>query len=228
MEKRKKISKQPSADDEQDETTTETKVGKKKKKKKAEQRNHLLLIGVIAGVVLVVLLAGGGVSAYFLLRKTPEDRAAKENAQPQANADDKKSTKDEKKPIRIVPPIEEGNPAKKKGGDSIVNNVRGAGWRLERKNDLKQIGLAFIQFCDDYKGSNRTQENFMKSNDTLGPLRDYIKEGYYVVNMKARLESSSIIAYENALDQGRYLCVLGNGEVDYLPEAEWKKLLGKP
>jgi len=66
-------------------------------------------------------------------------------------------------------------------------------------------------------------------HQNYGPIRDAVKEGYYQMNLKARLEGGDIICWERDIDIGdRYLCVMGDGSVDYVSLADWKKALGKP
>lgn len=212
-----------------DDEDVELPVKKKKKKgKKSDSGMGLILAG--GGALVVLLLVGIGVGVYaFVGARTPN----KAPAGPVAQAKDKEKKDepipDQKPPqgVPIVPGIKEGNPAKK-GGAGIVNNVRGQGYRTERRNELRQIGLAFIDFCDTFKGANRTQENFLQQIGTFGPIRDAIKEGYYVLNLRADPSSGqSIVAYERDEDQGRHLCVRGDGSVDYVPVSTLKGLLGK-
>jgi hypothetical protein len=104
--------------------------------------------------------------------------------------------------------------------------ILGAGRRAERNNELKQIGLSFIQFCDEYKGASRTKENFLNYIRTFGPIHEAVKSGYYQMNMKAKLTSNDIIAHEQEMDGKGYLSVKGDGSVHLVPEAEWKAALG--
>jgi hypothetical protein len=190
-----------------------------KKKKKKQQAPASPAIFIIIGVaVFVVLLAGGGGLAYYLFpNRQPADV-------PQAKVEDKE--KDENKG-QIFPRREDGSPTKK-GGKDIVQNIRGAVWRTERKNELKQLQLSFIQYSDDYKPAARTKENFLEFIKTFGPIRDAVKEGYYVINLKARLQGGDIIAYERDEDNQGHLCVRSNGEMSYVPAAQLKKELGLP
>ncbi len=207
----------------------------KKKKKKSKQGPSMLLIGGAAAAV-VVLLVVGGVSAFILLRDKP-DRKDKEDKQAIIAARDveaKKKPKNQNQPppqgdngpVRVIPKIEDGNPAKKGG---FIGGIRAAGYVTERKNELGQIGKAFNQFAIEYKLNARTQDAFLEYIKTFGPIRDSVRDGFYVVNMKAEpLSSSSIIAYEHDKYEGQgYLCVRGDCSVDHVSEADWKAALGK-
>lgn len=195
---------------------------KKKKKKKGKKGSGVLIIGAIAAV-FVLLITGGVLAAVIHFKSEQKLREA-----PVARAPEAKE-KDDRPPQRIVVPgIKEGNPAAKKGGAGIVSNVRGAAYRTERQSELKQIGALFIAFSDEYKGPSRTLDNFLKSiKQNSGPIHDYIKEGYYQMNMNARLEGSSVICYERDMYAQGYQCVMGSGEVKDISDAELKAALGK-
>jgi hypothetical protein len=216
----------------EDDADEDRPVKKKKKKKKAKQGPNVLLIGGAAAIV-IVLIAAGGLSAFIFLRpageqKQKQDAVAKAPDPKAGESKAKEKETDDRTPGRIViPKMEEGNPAKK-GGTGIISSVRGAGYRTERRSELKQIGALYITFFDEYKGANRTLENFLKSiKRDSGPIHDYIKEGYYQMNMNARLEGSSVICYERDMYSQGYQCVMGSGEVKDLSDAELKAALGK-
>ncbi len=250
QEGRKLKARAPAASSQEDEADENERPGKKKKKGKKGKSGSPALLFIAGGAVLVVLLiAVGWLSAYFLMRTAPT--TPKENQQAKLEPKDKKEPeagnaqkaggggepKDQKPNIpvkekenenpgiRIAPKIEEGSPTKK-GGAGIVQNIRGAVCRTERKSELRQLFISFTQFCDDYKGIARTQENFLQHIKTFGPIRDAVKEGYYKINVTARLDGANIIAYERDKDHQGYLSVMGNGDVRYVPEAEWKAALG--
>ena len=113
-------------------------------------------------------------------------------------------------------------PAKKL---KVIPNVRGSGFRSERTSDLKQLSLSFSQFCEEFKGAARTHESFLAHIRTFGPIHDAVKEGYYVMNLKARANGKDIVAYERDEDAQGHLCVRANGEVSYVPAMQLKKEL---
>lgn len=206
---------QPNSSEDDSDEEDEERPAKKKKKKKAAKGFSPVLI--IVPVAVVVLLLVGGVSAFFFTRDA-RPAAPKENQQAKVEEEVQKP--------QIFNKIQDGSPTKK-GGTGIVSNVRGAVYRTERKSELKQIYLAYQQFDGDYKGANRTKENFLEFVKNFGPIRDAIKEGYYVVNLKARFEGASIVAYERDIDSAGYLCAMGDGDVRYVSEVDWKAALGK-
>lgn len=219
-------------------------IRKKKKGKKGQGSATLAIVGGVA--VFVVLLAVAGVSAFFWTRREPpaeakqnlqakvEDKEKKKDlgGEPAAPDKDKKEDKNKKDKNDKNDPQPE-QPAKsdktlQKGGKGIVQNVRGAVSRAERQSELTQLRLTFNQFCDENKGSGRTYENFLTHIKTFGPIRTYVVDGYYKMNMKARLDSDNIIAYERDEDNAGHLCVRANGAVDFVPAAQLKKELGLP
>lgn len=113
-------------------------------------------------------------------------------------------------------------------GGKIIKNVRGAAYRAERRSELKQIGLFYVKFCDEIHKADRTLDRFLDYIKSAAPLRDAIKEGYYVVNLSAEpTKMDSIIAYERDEDNGRHLCVRGDTTVMYVPAVTLKKALAK-
>jgi hypothetical protein len=202
---------------------------KKKKKKKSKQGPNVLLIGG-AAAIFVVLIAVGGLSAFIFLKPAEQKQKQEQVAKApdaKAKAPDAKE-KDDRTPQRIIfPKIEEGNPAKK-GGTGITSDVRGAGYRTERRSELRQIAIAYVQYYDEYKGSNRNMDTWLEHIKTFGPICDAVKKGYYKMNFNARLESGSVIAYERDIDTGqKHLCAFFGGDVDYVPLAELKTVLGR-
>jgi ribosomal protein S27E len=196
---------------------------KKKKKKKGKKGTGVLIIGGVAAIV-VVLIAVGGLSAVMYFKPEEQKKKPQESV---AQAPEVKE-KDERMPARIVVPgIKEGNPAKK-GGTGVISNVRGAAYRAERRSELRQIGLSYVQYADDYKGANRNQQTWLEYIKTFGPIHESVMEGYYKMNFNARLEAGSVIAYERDIDNGQaHLCVRGDGSVDHVPLAELKTILGR-
>ena len=227
------------APDEDEEQEEEVRPVKKKKKGKKAKKGASPILLIVAAAAAIILLLGGGGSAYYFLRTDPAAAKAREQAKlddkakkdaagggPGAKIDDK-DKKNEPGGIRLIPKIEDGSPTKK-GGKDIIQNIRGAVYRTERKSELKQLALTFNQFCDEYKGGARTKENFLIHIKTFGPIHDALKDGYYQMNMKARLDGDNIIAYERDEDAQGHLCVRSNGVQDYVPAAQLKKELGLP
>ncbi len=238
-EPRLKLKKRSVPSEADSDSESDVRPGKKKKKKKGKKGSGMLIMGGVAALV-VLLLIGGGLSAFFMLGPGEEALKKKEEQQALLDAKAKKEMedaikapaakeKDDRTPARIVVPgIKEGNPAAKKGGIYIVTNVRGAGYRTERASELANIGKAYVQFCDEYKGANRNMETWLEYIKTFGPIHEYVKDGYYKMNFNARLEASSVIAYESGIDVGQaHMCVRGDGSVGHVPVAELKTILGR-
>lgn len=217
---------------------------KKKKNKKGQGSATLFIVGGVA--VFVVFLAVAGVSAFFWTRREPpadakqnlqakgEDKQKKNDANDGAAALDKAKKEEKEKQdkadpgggIRIAPKINEGNP-NKKGGIYVIRTVRGAVYRAERQSELRQLAIEFNSFQNDYKGKG-TYENFLESIKNFGPIRDSVNEGYYQINVTARLGSDNIIAFERDPDAAGHLCVRANGDISYTPAAQLKKELNIP
>jgi hypothetical protein len=217
-ERKVKLKTAPPSEESHDED--EDRPAKKKKKKKKKQGSSTLLIAGGAAVFLLLVCAVA-VSAVFW----PRDPDAK--AKQQAKADEKKDAEKivVKGGIQFVPPIQEGPPTKK-GGAGIVQNVRGAVYRTDRKAELHSLHLSYQQFRLTDK--NGTYDDFLVHIKNDGAVAGAVKDGYYQMNMKARLDGDNIIAYERDEDAPGHLCVRANGEMPYVPAAQLKKELGLP
>ena len=221
-------------EEEEERDEEEERPAKKKKKKKKKGAPVGLLVGIGVGVLLLLIVGGVGATAYFLRENTAKPALPGPVAQ-NKDGDAKGGQAKDGQPDGWVPPqrvvvpgIKEGNPALKAGGKSITGNIRGAAYVTERKNDLAQIGKLFVLFYDSTPKSARTQDEFVKSiQRDAKSLADSIKDGYYVMNMRAELTGSSIIAYESQVYSQGYLCVNGNGVTDFVSEQDWKTALGK-
>ncbi len=214
-----KLKVKPKAVAEDDEE--ESKPAKKKKKKKKAKGGSSVILIVVAAVVVVLLLGGGGTAAFFFFKPGP---AAPRN-DGQAKADEKE--KDERSGTRIIVPTrEEGSPTKK-GGKGIVSNIRGAIWRTERRNELANINKMHSAWAlepgpkalDGYLA-------YIKTEFSAG--HGAIKDGYYRVNVNAKPGTSDIVAGERDEDNPGHLVVRGNGTIEYVSVANWKKAMGIP
>jgi hypothetical protein len=236
------------ADDDADGGDDEDSPKKKKKKKKKGKQGNLALIVGGASVLVVLLLVGGAAALVFALKPDEEKKkqaqqvlADLKNKDAKGNLVMKDNVKDQAAPMpnqpvqpqgkdggfRIIPKIQDGNPNAKKGGDNIVSSIRGSGYRLERQSELSNIGKSYIQYSDDFKGANRNMKSWLEYIKTFGPIRDAVAEGYYKMNFNATLDGGSVIAYERDIDKGTHLCVRGSGQVEYVPVAELKAILGR-
>lgn len=204
---------------------------KKKKKKKKQSGAGMMPIIIVAGVLIgVFVLAGGGIGAYFLLRTEPVP-APKNQEQAKANEKKDNEPDDNRQPHRIiVPKIGEGNPAaNKKGGLGVVQNVRGAVYRAERRSELQGMHRFFTAYELETPRGQRTLDSYLAYiKRDYGPVHDAIKEGYYKVNVKVQPGSNEILAGERDIDAPGHFIVRANGTIEHVPEAEFKKAFNIP
>jgi microcompartment protein CcmK/EutM len=198
----------PDLDDDEEEEE-EDRPARKKKKKKAKKVGSSMPLLVGAGIGVVVLLAVGGAVAFFWW-----PGRARQNAQ----AEDKK---EDPAQIRIAPKINEGSPTAK-GGKGVVNNVRGAVYRTERRSELAGIKNMYAAFILENGNPNqRTLDKFLVYIERdFRPVQQAIKDGYYKVNMRAQLTGAHVIAHERDEDRDGFLAVMGDGDIRYLRQAE--------
>ncbi len=225
-------------EDDEDEDEDDRPAKKKKKKKKQGLPMGLLIGGGIG--IAVLLIAAVSVSAFYFTRSNNPAKPAVEQI---AKNDDKKGGDGggaDNQPVQKLPPPVPVLPGKeerledrdrKKGGKSIIGNARGAAYRTERKNELKQIGLFYSQYCDSgIPKSARTKEGFLDSiKRDAKVIHETILDGYYQMNMRAdHTSSQSIVAYERDPElNGTHLVVRGDTSVDYVTAQELKAALGK-
>lgn len=189
----------------------------RKKKKKANTGSPWLVVGILAGIAVVV---GVVLLIVFMNRDRGGDAQAKG------------------KPPEPAPPGQpvQGQPVQgaNDGGrfkpipnpQGVVQNVRAAAMRVDRQNEMKSIGQYFHLFVNDFNRNPRTEQEFAKYlQRDLPKLAEAINEKYYVLNLKAKVGSGGVIAYEELLDAGSHLAVRTDGSVALIPPDELKKLL---
>lgn len=113
---------------------------------------------------------------------------------------------------------------------SMLGNVRARGERAKLDNELKQLALFFNQYCNDVPNPNaRTLDGYLTWIKRDSPdLHNAINvQKYYTVNVKARPNADSIIAYETEPYTDGYYCVKTNNFLGILSEREWKAGLAK-
>jgi hypothetical protein len=192
---------------------------KKKKKKKRSSGPPVLLLMIGGAVLLVLLIVGGGVSAFFYLKAEP---AAPKQVE-QAKNDEKK---EEGKKINIIPKIGEGNPAAKPDNLGVADNVRGAVYRSERRNELANIHKMFTAYELETPKSQRTTQSYLAYiQRDFGPVHEAIVKGYYKINVKVQPGSSEILAGESLIDRPGHFVVRANGMLEHVPADEFKKSL---
>jgi hypothetical protein len=201
-----------SAGMERDGDDNEQRPAWKKRKRKNKSGNAAampmgLIIGIAAGAVALLVVIG--IVAYTLMTR---EGPAKPKGNEQVKAND------------------EGQQGgdRPKGGKGTIQNVRSAISRTQRESELRQLQIGYTQFCDEYKGSARTYDNFLLSIKTFASIRDAVKDGSIQVNMNARPGSSDILAYERDEDITGHLCVRANGEMASVAKAQLKTELKLP
>ena len=148
-----------------------------------------------------------------------------------ADAEKKEVAQNQPAPVPQPPPKKEGNPPPgKQGGKSIVGNIRGKVERTTKEVELRKIQTVFMVFCDATPKSARTLDAFLADLKTEGNVYQWVKEGFYQMNMKAdHRGTDDIVAYERDEDVGGvHLCVKANNFIGYVSAQDLKKALGNP
>jgi hypothetical protein len=211
-------------DEDQGEEEEEERPRKKKKKKK--EGNKTVLIGAIVGAVLLVFCLGGGLGSYFLFfkdkTKTPDQAKVGSTEQPKGSTP-KESVKEDPKQKLPKPPVGTGK--------GLVYNVRLAALRPEIQNDMKQIGIFYLEAPSPpttwaaFRPLLKTAPNILrKFEGTDG------EEKIYIINLTGRkLQPTEILAYEyEPGSPSGYCAVRANGQVETeLSYEDLMKELGK-
>src|SRR5207244_3055446 len=117
----------------------------------------------------------------------------------------------------------------KKGGTGVVQGVRGAVWRTERKNELANFNKLHAAWSLETPRGQQTLDSYLLYiQRDFTPGHDAMKEGYYKINVKAQTGTAEILAGERDKDNQGHLVVRTNGTIEYVPEEEWKKAMGIP
>ena len=125
---------------------------KKRKKKKEQQSGPGLMLGLVASGILLFMVALGGGVWWVVKNRKEGPPLAPEGPELVAKAPEEKAP-EISATRRIIPARDDGAPDNaKKGGKGIANSIRGAAYRSERQNELKQIALSYVQYSDEYKG----------------------------------------------------------------------------
>jgi hypothetical protein len=96
---------------------------------------------------------------------------------------------------------------------------------------MVQIATFFNTYCVDFPNANgRNLDGFLGTIRLQGgAIHNKIKvEKFYTINVKARMASEDIVAFETELYIEGYRCVRANNEVGFVPEKELKMALGIP
>ena len=188
---------------------------RKKKKKKPGSTLPWLWLGIGGGVLLVVLIVAGVVLAVRPWERGGEKVKVVEN--------------------NVPPPQPQGN--HKIGGEvvrepkSLLGSIRARGDRAALDNELRQIVLFLNQYANDLPNPNaRSLDGFLNFMKRDSPkIHDAIKaEKYYTVNVKARLGSSDIIAYETEIYSNGYYAARADNSMGFVSAPELKAGVGQP
>ncbi|MSQ97305.1 MAG: hypothetical protein EXR98_22500 [Gemmataceae bacterium] len=119
----------------------------------------------------------------------------------------------------------------KKGPQSLLGNIRARGQKVEQDNEMVQLTTFFNTYCVDFPNANgRNLDGFLDSiKRQAGAIHNKIKvEKFYTVNVKAKMASDDILAFETELYSEGYRCVRANNALEYVPEKQLKATLGIP
>jgi hypothetical protein len=131
-------------------------------------------------------------------------------------------------PAPMPPPDNTGiksNP-KPKG---LVQNIRAAGYRPMRQNELRQIAQFAAQFELTNNRPPRSKEEFINymKRDSPG-IAQAIEEEYYVLNLKVNMkDANSVVAFESLTDAGGHQTARVDASVGPVAVEELRKLLGE-
>jgi hypothetical protein len=182
---------------------------RKKKKKKKSGAGLWIVLGVGGGVLLVILIV---TVVVIVLR--PWERGG-----------------DKKNEVAQNPAPKEQPPINKLGGDVVrepktrLGNFRARGNQIQRDNEMIQIASFFRQYCDIAKNpDSRKLDGFLDffkrdSNSIYANIKD---EKVYTVNVRARVDSEDILAFETEVYTDGYYCVRANNQLGFVPAQEMK------
>jgi len=120
-------------------------------------------------------------------------------------------------------PQEDGKKAPAKGFARTLQ-------RENAKNELRNLALFYLQFLDTNRGrppANVDQfiEFFKRDANALYKA---VKDGYYIVNLKAKLGGTAIIAYEAEPDERDNVLVVRGDAVSTMSITEVRRELEQP
>ncbi|MCI0463681.1 MAG: hypothetical protein L0Z62_42645 [Gemmataceae bacterium] len=184
----------------------EREVARPRKKKKKKKSNKGLVIGLAGGGVLVLLI-------ILLIILWPRGEQPVAKGPPPV-----KKEQPQPEPVVQNPPPQPQEPPLEKR----VVTYWGAGERESIKNDLKQIGLFYLQYRDTFNRGPATSKalaDYMRRDTAT--LAAKIDKGHYAVIPITRPNSNMVIVYDVAGDvNGNHFVVMGDGRVDLIGQAE--------
>ena len=107
---------------------------------------------------------------------------------------------------------------------TTAGNIRARIERTRLDNELNQIKLFFTQYDLNVSNPNaRTLDGFLKFIERDSKqIHDSIKEKFYTMNMKARLDTDSIICCETEPYNEGYYAVKSGGTIGFISPQEAK------
>ena len=102
--------------------------------------------------------------------------------------------------------------------------------RENAKNELRNLAHYYLQYVDTNRGRPpATLDHFLEFFKQDNVHYKAVKEGYYIVNLKAKLGSTDIIAYEAEADEmNNVLVVRGDANVSTMSMSEVRRELEQP
>ncbi len=135
-------------------------------------------------------------------------------------------------PPKPPPPNADGGAQPvKKGPQSFLGTLHARGERVALDNEMKQIAIFFNAFCIDHPNpGTRKVEDFLNSikRDSYKIHEGIKTERFYTMNMKARLGTDDILAYETQMYSDGYYCIRATGQLGLVSQKEWQAALGIP
>jgi hypothetical protein len=176
---------------------------RKKRRHKSESRVNPMLVAGVAGLVVMVAVAVA--IGIWLSNRQPAQAG-------------------EKAPEGKNPPASQ-LPGDNGGEKNLPGNLD----RLQQDRELRQLMISFVEFCQQYNAPERSKENFIDYIKGQGQIRSRIVNGYYLMNLTARMDGSGeIIAYVRDAEASGHLCIRSSNEIGYVSASKLKQELGLP
>ena len=104
-------------------------------------------------------------------------------------------------------------------------SLRGRIYRVERMNELRNIGQFFQQYSLEFQPNQRSFDGFKNYIKQGGAIHEAVSTKHYIVNLKARNTPDSVVAYEDVLDGDGYMAVWGDGHVEKVAAGQLQEKL---
>jgi hypothetical protein len=117
-----------------------------------------------------------------------------------------------------------------KNPQTVFGKPRRRADEVERDSIMRGLVTLHRAYCEDNRNPNaRTLDSFLQSIRTeSSKLVNAVKDKEYTMNLKARVGSEDVVAYETeAYDDKTYYCVRANGQMEYLAPDALRAALGQ-